>query len=256
MLRPTIALHWATSVLFLLLLQETTHANVLSRNFNDTVYLDRNGKEIKSAPGPGTTVTFLVKTILTTDMLFGTDSSEINNDQRGKSHPISEQEADRVEDLIKKGDYNKAIKTGNLVKLRPLAERQTDGKIMLQDSGGGKDTAANNREYATVLYKNGTRKIFKSPVGAPSKEPIHVDVPNLNNTITYTHSHPSGYVNVKMPDNKTKMSFYQQPPSKDDIALVPAGVNRIVFGRGSKLVYIYDGCGVIAVLATEDYMSL
>jgi len=248
-----IALHWASPVLFipLLLLQGTTFANFL-HHFYDTVYLNSAGKKIRQAPGGTTMVTFIIKTIATNDSLYGTHPEEIANVQRGSCHPISAIEAARVEYLIMQKEYDSALQTGNLVKLRPLGERKMDGKVMLEDDGEGKDRPANNIEYATIVYKNGTRTQTASEPADPSKGGIHVAPPDLDSAITYTHSHPSG----TRPAGIRTWSFYPQAPSKDDINLIVPGTTRVVFGRGSDLVYIYDGCGVIAALKTKDYLRL
>jgi len=70
--------------------------------------------------------------------------------------------------------------------------------------------------------------------------------------VTDTHSHPSG---SKQVGNFT-WSYYPQGPSKDDISETPKGAApRVVFGRGTDKVYIYDNTGVIAVLPTKKYVN-
>jgi len=213
MLLPKIALHGAPPLLllYLLLLQEAVFANSLY--FYDTVYLNRTGKEIKRVPAPATDVTYIVRTTYTTDDLYGADSSEINHWQRGLSHPISRVEAKRTETLIKEGKYNEAWHTGNLVELRPLDERRADGKLMQLDNGNGKDREGNNREYASIIFADGTRKDTMGGVTDPNGGDPEILIHERKKIIRYSHSHPSGTHEA----DHILHSFYPQAPSKGDI---------------------------------------
>lgn len=254
MLHLKIALHWALSVLSipLLLPQGTTYANSFFHPFYDTVYLNRSGKEI--TPGPHTKIhkTFIVRTTLTTEDLYGIIPEEKNHRQRGNVNSISEAKADTIENLIKKGKFEEARQAGNLVELRPLAERQADGIFILRDNGEGGEATKNNREYATIIYKGGRRQVKLGKVADPCKGGIGVDIPVSENIIMYSHSHPSGKKQVQ----GTPCYFYPQAPSKADIKKAPVKQTRVVFGRDSDLVYIYNRSGVIAALPTNVYITL
>lgn len=249
MLLPKIALSRASPVLllFLLLWQEPVFASTLL--LYDTVYLNRNGKEISRVPSAQTNKTYIVRTTCTTDCLYGDDSAKINHWQRGWVHSISKAEATKTETLIKKGKYEEARQTGNLVELRPLEERQADGRLMRLDNGKGKDRKANNREYESIIFADGTRKDTMGAVTNPNGEDPEIIIHERKKIVTYSHSHPSGYLE----EAGILHSFYPQAPSKGDLEAARKGEIRVVFGRDTDKVYIYDSTGVIALLPTKVY---
>ncbi|HTI07207.1 MAG TPA: hypothetical protein VL832_01590 [Puia sp.] len=251
MLLPKIALHGASPLLllYLLVLQETVFAS--SFCFYDTVYLNRNGKEIKRIPAPATNVTRIVRTTYTTDDLYGSDSSQINHWQRGVSHPISKAEAKRTERLIKEGKYKEAWQTGNLIELRPLDERRADGRLMQLDNGNGKDREGNNREYASLIFADGTRKDIVGGITDPNGGDPEILIQERKKVIRYSHSHPSGTHET----DHILHSFYPQAPSKGDIEACKGEI-AVIFGRDTDKVYIYDSTGVIATLPTKAYIRL
>jgi len=251
MLLPKIALRGASPLLLLYLLQIQGMVFGNSLYFYDTVYLSRNGKEIKRVPGSAAEVTYIVRTTYTTDDLYGTDSSEINHWQRGLSHPISKAEAKRTETLIREGKYKEAWQTGNLVELRPLDERQADGRLMKLDNGNGKDREGNNREYASIIFEDGTRKDLVGGVTDPNGGDPEILIRETKKIIRYSHSHPSGTHEA----DHILHSFYPQAPSKGDIEACK-GEMAVIFGRDTDKVYIYDSTGVIATLPTKVYIRL
>lgn len=252
MLLPKNALPRASSVLLLFLLpwQGSIFANPLF--FYDTVYLNRNGKEIKRISNHQTDITYIVRTTSTTDDLYGADSARMQHWQRGWVHYISREDAKRTEALIKKGKYEEARQTGNLVELRPLKERKADGMLMQLDNGNGKDREANNREYASIIFADGARKDTMGNVTNPDGGDPEILISEKKKIIMYSHSHPSGY---KEEDNILH-SFYPQAPSKGDIEAARKGEVRVVFGRDTNKVYIYDSTGVIAAMPTKVYIHL
>ncbi|HWK04693.1 MAG TPA: hypothetical protein VNS58_13730 [Puia sp.] len=236
----------------LLLQQGALLANSLSRHcFYDTVYLDRNGTLLRRVPDPGITVTFIVRTTKKTEDLYGISPLDIENVERGISHPITLEEAEKTEDLIKAGKFEEAFQTGNLVELRPLAERQADGKLMLQDNGRQGDRPQNNREYATVIYNDGNRIEMLGVVSNPHDGGEDIKIPCWETVRRYSHSHASGIWQV----GDSIWHFSPQAPSRTDILAASGGQTSIVFGRDSNLVYIYNSSGVIAVLPTKVYLK-
>jgi hypothetical protein len=250
MLRPTIALHWATFLLFPLLLQGTAFADSFL-NLYDTVYLDTIGQKIKKVPGPKPTVTYIVRTTQITDSLYKVSDGEDSNKIRGWSHPILSREAIKTVNLIIAGKFKEALATKNLVELIPLTERKADYRSMRRDNGSGGIRPKNNQEYAVAVYKDSTRLKMAGKAYDPQFVGADVTPPCLDSVIICTHSHPSGSKNVN-----NHIWKFSQPPSSIDINIARSGQTCIVFGRGSNFVYIYDSTGVIAVLPTKSYCSL
>lgn len=247
MLLPKIALPWASPVLLLSLLlpQEMMFAN--SGSFDDTIYLNRRGEEIKRVPAPNSNTTFIIRTTQTTEDLYPKINSE-----RGISNPISSSEADKAEMLIKTGRFAEALRTGNLIELSPLAERRADAALMLYDNGRGGERPGNNREYASVMYRDGNRIEILGEVANPRDGGADIRVPCPETAKRYSHSHASGIKTV----GDSTYHFYPQAPSMTDIHAASPGQLNIVFGRDTNLVYIYDSSGVLAVMPTKVYMHL
>jgi len=210
-------------------------------------YLDRNGELIGQHSYPGPEKTFIVRTTCSTDELYDTASNKVHHKMRGRSNPITPEQAQKTEDLIRSKDYAGAMKTGNLVQLRPLFERKKDIAFFSQDDGRGEDPVNDSREYVTVVHRNGSREEKKGDVFDPSKSGAECYVPG--SSIMYSHSHPSRIVL----QGDVEYSFYPQAPSMDDINTLAAGQIRVLFGRGTNKVYIYNSTGVIAVLPTKNY---
>lgn len=210
-------------------------------------YLDRNGEKIGVHPYPGPNKTFIVRTTCSTDELYDTAANKVHHKMRGRSNPITPEEAQKTEQLILAKEYEKAMKTGNLVQLRPLAERKKDVAFFYQDDGSGKDSINDGREYVTIVHRNGWREEKRGEVSDPSKTGAACYVPE--GAAMYSHSHPSRVVTK----GNIEYSFYPQAPSSDDIHTLKAGEIRVVFGRATDKVYLYNSTGVIAVLPTKNY---
>jgi len=236
----------------LLLRQEVAQANSLpAPPTSDTIYLDRFGKLLRRNSDTGATVTFIVRTTKKTEDLYGDRQQDKENAERGMSHPISREEAEKTENLIKAGKFEEALKTGNLVELRPLSERQRDGRLMLKDNGRGGEKSHNNREYAIVIYQDDNRVEMIGTVSNPHDGGADINVPKWQKVRRYSHSHASGIVQI----GDSTWQFSPQAPSLTDITAAAEGQSCIVFGRDSNLVYIYDSSGVIAVMPTKVYLK-
>jgi len=218
----------------------------------DTIYLDRNGKEINKGGSSPLEKTYIVRTTLTGGAIVQRRSDDNSHHvQPGKYHPILKKEAKRTEDLIRNGRFDEALATGNLIGLWPLSRRRADWGIVMQDNGKGDTVDANNCEYGITTAADSSRNTYKGPRRDPdSCCGAYVDVLISRTALTNTHSHPSGTHN--------NSSFYQ-PPSGEDIKLAPAASSAgkaywTVFGMGSANVYLYDSSGVIAVLSIKRYI--
>ena len=236
----------------LLLWQEGVLANFLSLPYiSDTVYLDRTGKLLRKVSNTGAAVTFIVRTTKKTDDLYGNRQQDQENAERGMAHPISPEEAEKTENLIKAGKFEEAFQTGNLVQLSPLAERQKDGQLMLKDNGRGGEKSRNNREYAIIIYQNDNRIEMMGTISNPHDGGADINIPRWQKIRRYSHSHASGLLQI----GDSTWQFSPQAPSRTDILAAADGQTSIVFGRDSDLVYIYDSSGVIAVLPTKAYLK-
>ena len=213
----------------------------------DTIYLDRKGKEInirrmKSIIDTGQAITFIVKTTLTSD---DPEESSVSG-SKGKYNPISRREARKTEALIRQGEFREAHATGNLIKLWPLGIRRTDWGIVMKDNGEGDTSSADNREYGVTTDVEHNRKAYMGPVNDPYLTGTFVIVKTPANGYTDMHSHPSG---------KHNDHGFAQPPSKEDIDSASTAAYCTVFGMRSRLVYIYDRTGILAVLPIETYIN-
>ena len=251
MLREKKAFRKASPILLVLLpllISSTPGQPILRTQQAVIIYLDRNGNPIGQTGTTEVSRTYIVRTTFNTEELYGNEEYEIYHPLRGRSSPISIKDAEKTEHLIKIQKFDEAMETGNLILLRPLWERRADAKFMKQDDGSGVDPVKDGREYASVIFQNGQRLQVLGKASDPCEGGADTYVPK-DSVIAYTHSHPSR-------KNETSIKtcrFYPQAPSIDDLKIVPSGQTRVVFGRGTDKVYIYDTSGVLAVLSTENY---
>jgi|GEM_PF-3686418 len=232
-----------------LLVSSTNSQPILRTQEKIIIYLDRNGNPIGQSTTSEDSKTYIVRTTSNTEELYGTEAYEIHHPLRGRSSPILIKDADKTEQLIKIKKFEEAFETGNLILLRPLWERKADTKFMIQDDGSGIDAVKNSRENASVVFQNGQRLQILGNACDPCVGGAETRVPGGDSVSTYTHSHPS---RRNKNGNETCM-FYPQAPSSEDLKIVPYRQTRVVFGRATDKVYIYDSSGVLAVLSTENY---
>ena len=218
----------------------------------DTIYLNRNGKEIRRTGGGLPEKTFIVRTTCTTEDLYGPVANDSSRKQfRGISSSITKKEAKKTETLIRAGKYEEAHASGNLIELGSLALRVADWEHVSKDNGKGDTSSSNNREYGVDTYQDGRRVEKIGEVHNPCPGNTYPAIEASSGIITNTHSHPSG-----TRDQVTNTcSFDPQPPSGVDIRAVPAGsAYWTVFAMGDKKVYLYNSTGVIAVLKIKRYV--
>lgn len=179
---------------------------------------------------------FVIKTTETTDEMYGEDSYR----GKGKTNPITEEEAENTANEINDGDLT-GDHMKNLVKLR-------SSKVMrkminsIKDDGNGGESHENNREYGGNFSNNGVKDLAQGPIGDPSNgQPASI---SSTNGLKF-HSHPSGSKHFVL-NGQRKLAQWRQPPSRKDINT--ANGREYVIGMNSRIIYIYNRTGVIATI--------
>ena len=132
--------------------------------------------------------------------------------------------------------------------------RQSMVDIVNKDNGKGGTNASNNREYGGSIEKG---RVVEAPPGSVTNPQeskyAFIDLPQGKTTF---HSHASGTFSDNSSTNITPQTWsFIQHPSKIDIQEA-GNTTNYVFGRGDKMVYIYNSNGVQAVIPQKDFINL
>ena len=191
---------------------------------------------------------YVVRTTQTTTDLYG----KADYKEKGKSTPISQENASRTEVNIKEGDFNSDVKK-NTVEIQPAANMEKMIGIVSKDDGKATTAPNDNTEYGGTIKKGVVSEV---PHGAPA-DPTK----GLNATISTVggadfHSHPSGEKPVEV-GGKSMLAEWAQPPSATDIKVASANSNRTkyVFGmHDQQTIYIYQAnVGVVATIPLSTF---
>jgi RHS repeat-associated protein len=179
---------------------------------------------------------YVVKTTKTTTDLYGKD----NYTEKGKSVPISSEEAEKTETEIKNGNFGANVMK-NVVEIGSTKAMEKMTEVVSKDDGNGGDKAANNQEHGGFV-KNGEVSEAKSgPVGDPTKG----KKASIKGDVDF-HSHPSG--DKKVPGGT---AMWTQPPSGTDIQTATG--KDYVFAMKDGTVYIYTNKGVVATIPISTF---
>ena len=196
----------------------------------DSVYYQECGNELLRIPCKNS-YNFVIKTTQTTEEMYA-DSNPV---QKGKSNPITKEEALNTAQKISEGNIN-GEHMGNVVQIHS-DEAMSSMLQSIKDDGSGGSSKKNNREYSGDFTTNGVRNVKEGPAGNPASGMVAVTRGDPD-----YHSHPSGSVPVR----GNSHAFWQQPPSKQDIKT--ARGTRYVVGAGNGIIYIHDNKGVKATI--------
>jgi hypothetical protein len=248
-----IALQAAGTVLACLVttLNHPVVANEQTVNTDTVHYYNKRGREIFCNTEAGSAGNYVIRTSKTRRQVFDDWYSRYKGKSSGKYNPahvfnIECKEARKARKLIRRG-----LVDDTLVKKCFVAILDKGSIKKMYDSiqvGRKGDTLDKKfREYGGMI-NNDTTFICKrgKPTNPrqPENEGLYMDVGVRGNF----HSHPEGEVSDLI-DNKIYTYFFVSGPSLDDEEILKERTGY-VFGmrKDCRLIYIFDGRGVLAIL--------